>query len=115
MLSTWLSQSRQASIQSIIQFRPIYIERVGLLKIDNMWKITTEERMLQYYTLSYEYLLKHIFPACTAAKRKALGPDASPVDQTLTILDMKDVSLGSASKTYGFVKPAMKMAQDNYP
>jgi hypothetical protein len=33
----------------------------------------------------------------------------------LTILDMKDVSLGSASKTYGFVKPAMKMAQDNYP
>jgi hypothetical protein len=98
-----------------MQFRPIYIERVGLLKIDNMWKITTEERMLQYYTLSYEYLLKHIFPACTEAKRKALGPDAAPVDQTLTILDMKDVSLGSASKTYGFVKPVMKIAQDNYP
>lgn len=71
--------------------------------------------MLQYYTLSYEYLLKHIFPACTEAKRKALGPDAPPVDQTLTILDLKDVSLGSASKAYGFVKPAMKMAQDNYP
>lgn len=88
---------------------------MGLLKVDDMWKITSEERMLQYYTLSYEYLLKVIFPACTELKRKALGPDAPPVDQTLTILDMKDVSLGSASKTYGFVKPAMKMAQDNYP
>ena len=33
----------------------------------------------------------------------------------MTILDLKDVSLGSASKTYGFVKPASAMAQDNYP
>ena len=71
--------------------------------------------MLTYYILSYEYLLKHIFPACTEAKRKALGPDASPVDQTLTILDLKDVSLTSAPKTYSFTKPAMKMSQDNYP
>ena len=29
--------------------RPIYIERIGMLKIDEVFKITTEERLLQYY------------------------------------------------------------------
>ena len=72
--------------------------------------------MLKYYTMSYEYLLKYIFPACTEFKRRSLNdPNAPAVDQTLTILDMKNVSLGSASKAYGFVKPIMKIAQDNYP
>ena len=33
----------------------------------------------------------------------------------MTILDLADVSLGSASKAYGFIKPASSMAQDNYP
>lgn len=37
------------------------------------------------------------------------------VSQTITILDLKDVKLGSASKAYNFVKPASEMAQDNYP
>jgi hypothetical protein len=49
------------------------------------------------------------------SKKKAFGPDTPVVDQTLTILDMKDVSLSSASKTYVFVKPAIKIARDNYP
>ncbi len=33
----------------------------------------------------------------------------------MTILDLANVSLGSASKAYGFIKPASSMAQDNYP
>lgn len=42
--------------------------------------------------------------------------------QSLTILDLKHVKLGSASKVffiiikaYDFVKPVSAMAQDNYP
>lgn len=37
------------------------------------------------------------------------------VQQTCTILDLKDVKLGSASKAYNFIKPASALAQDNYP
>ena len=29
--------------------RPIYIERIGTLKIDEIFKITTEERLIRYY------------------------------------------------------------------
>lgn len=46
--------------------RPIYIERQGVLKIDEVFKITTEERLVKHYIQSYEILLKLRFPACSA-------------------------------------------------
>lgn len=76
----------------------MYIERVGKLDIEELWKHTNTERMLTYYTLSYETLLQKIFPACTAFKVASGKDDGVKVTQTLTILDLKDVSLGSASK-----------------
>ena len=62
-----------------------------------------------YYALSYEMLLKKIFPACTEVKGER-------VDQTLTILDLKGCSMSMAtSKVYNFVQMASGLAQDNYP
>lgn len=29
--------------------RPIYIERLGLMKIDEVFKLTTEERLIKHY------------------------------------------------------------------
>jgi hypothetical protein len=29
--------------------RPIYIERLGLMKIDELFKVTTEERLVKHY------------------------------------------------------------------
>lgn len=59
-------------------------------------------------------MLTNIFDACTEFRKKSTGEDGR-VAQTLTILDLKDVKLGNASKAYNFVKPASAMAQDNYP
>lgn len=70
--------------------------------------------MLQYYAVLYETLLTTIFDGCTKAKIKAGGED-NRVTQTITILDLKHVKLGSASKAYDFVKPVSAMAQNNYP
>lgn len=53
--------------------RPIYIERVGFLNVDEVFKFTTEERLLKYYALSYETLLTKIFDACTEFRRKSTG------------------------------------------
>lgn len=71
--------------------------------------------MLKYYALSYETLLTKIFDACTEFRRKSVEGFDGRIQQTCTILDLKDVSLGSASKAYNFIKPASAMAQDNYP
>lgn len=89
--------------------RPIYIERIGKLKIDEVFKATSEERLLRYYIQSYELLIHNLLPACTLAKGQV-------VDQTCTILDLKDGGMSMATKkVYRFIQIASKMCQDNYP
>lgn len=91
------------------QGRPVYIERVGKFKIDELFKITSEAEMCRYYIKSYELLVNRIFPAC----EKAAG---HRVVKTVTILDLKDVSLSQINKqVYNFIQIASKIAQDNYP
>mmetsp|Transcript_90096 Transcript_90096/g.124375 ORF Transcript_90096/g.124375 Transcript_90096/m.124375 type:complete len:100 (-) Transcript_90096:580-879(-) len=51
------------------QGRPIYIERIGQLNVTELFKITTEERMVRHYIQEYERLMCHKFPACTAAAK----------------------------------------------
>jgi len=70
--------------------------------------------MLNYYALLYETLLTTIFDGCSKAKQMSTG-EISRVTQTITILDLKHVKLGNASKAYDFVKPVSAMAQNNYP
>lgn len=72
------------------------------------------QNLLQYYAVLYETLLTTIFDGCTKARQQATG-EHNRVTQTITILDMKNVKLGSAGKAYDFVKPVSAMAQDNYP
>jgi len=91
------------------QGRPIYIERVGLLKLQNLFKVTTQDRLVKYYCQSYERLLKDIFPACSKAAGK-------PIAQTCTILDLKGGSMSMmSSQVYNFVQLASKIGQDYYP
>jgi hypothetical protein len=52
--------------------RPIYIDRNGQLKIDELFKITTEERVVKHYIQSYELLVKLRFPACSAIAGKKI-------------------------------------------
>jgi hypothetical protein len=89
--------------------RPIYIERIGQLKLQQLFQITNEERLIKYYIQSYELLLNRIFPACSKAKGRR-------VDETFTILDLKGSSMKMMSKqVYNFIKLASTVAQDNYP
>lgn len=100
-----LPQDCQECKAGIMQYSPIYIERIGLTNIEEIWKITTPDRLLNYYAMLYECLLSKIFDACTEQRKRETGnPDK--VMQTCTILDMKDIKLGNASASYKFVKPA---------
>ena len=37
------------------------------------------------------------------------------MNQTCTILDLKDIKLSKVNDAYKFAKPASEMAQNNYP
>ena len=89
--------------------RPIYIERQGVLKIDEVFKITTEERLVKHYIQSYEILLKLRFPACSAVANQR-------IEQGLTILDLTGGSMKILSKkVYALIQLASKIGSDYYP
>ena len=89
--------------------RPIYIERLGLLKIDEVFKITTEERLIKHYIQSYETLMRLRFPACSAVA-------CQRIEQGLNILDLHGGSMKILSKkVYALIQMASKVGSDYYP
>jgi hypothetical protein len=89
--------------------RPIYIERTGQLKLKQLFKVTTEERLIKYWIQSYERLVNHIMPVCSKVRGQR-------IEQTCTILDLKGGSTSIMSKqVYDFVKLASSIGQNYYP
>jgi len=54
-----------------------------MLNVPELFKITTEERMVRHYIQEYERLMIHKFPACSAAKNSEY-----PITQGFTIMDI---------------------------
>jgi hypothetical protein len=91
------------------QGRPIYIERVGQLKHEEIWKATTQERFLKYYARHNERMITQILPACSAAAGKRLH-------QGIYIIDLKGMTWKTASSgVLDLVKAIMGMCQKYYP
>ena len=89
--------------------RPIYIERLGQLKIDKLFEVTTEERLFQHYIYSYECLLLLRYPACTLAAGKK-------IEQGTTILDLTGGTMKIMNKqVWHLIKMASAIGQDYYP
>jgi hypothetical protein len=89
--------------------RPIYIEVLGELKVDEMFKITSAERLLLYQVKSYEKLITNIFPACCQTSGKY-------VQQIFSIIDLKKLTSKLLSKkVYNFLKLTSSNSQNYYP
>jgi len=88
--------------------RPVYIEQLGKIDLTAMYKITTQERLLQNLVNEYEKFADPRLPACS---RKA----GKLIETSCTILDLNGVGLGSARSVYGFLQEASKISQDYYP
>lgn len=88
--------------------RPVYVENVGKVNIHEMYKITTQERMLRNLVWEYESFVRHRLPACSRVAGHL-------IETSCTILDLKGVSLSSASQVYGFLKDASNIGQNYYP
>ncbi|KAH7888185.1 CRAL-TRIO domain-containing protein [Phlebopus sp. FC_14] len=88
--------------------RPIYIERLGKLNIDALYKVTSQERQLKRFVLEYEKFLSERLPACS----KAVG---YPVETSCTILDLEGVSLTNFYNVRDYVLQTARIGQDRYP
>ena len=89
--------------------RPIYIELISKVNLTELFKVTTEERMMKYYIKGYERSMNFRLPAASKASGKL-------IEQSFTILDMEGIGLSMmAGKTKEFVKIASDLGQNYYP
>ena len=89
--------------------RPIYIELISQVKLKELFKVISVERLTDYYIQEYEHLMKMRFPACS----KQMG---KRIDQSFTILDVKGVGVTDLfGETKKFLEIAMSLGQDYYP
>lgn len=64
--------------------RPVYIEMLGKLDMNNLMSVTTIDRFLKYHVQQLERLFTEKFPACSAKTGKH-------IDTVVTILDVQGV------------------------
>lgn len=64
--------------------RPLYIERIGLVDLNGLLKVTTVERFLKYHIVEQEKTLNLRYPACSLAAKRHIA-------STTAILDVKGV------------------------
>lgn len=88
--------------------RPVYIEQLGSVKVNEMYQITTQERMLKNLVWEYEAFTQYRLPACSRQQGHL-------VETSCTILDLKGISITTASQVYGYIREASNIGQNYYP
>ena len=73
-----------------------------------MYKVTTEDRMLQNLVVEYEKVADPRLPACSRKSGHLL-------ETCCTIMDLKGVGLTNISSVYGYVGKASAISQNYYP
>lgn len=91
-----------------IEGRPVYFEELGKVNLYEMLKITTQERMLKNLVWEYESFVRYRLPACSRESEYL-------VETSCTVLDLKGISISSASQVLGYVREASAIGQNYYP
>ena len=88
--------------------RPVYIEQLGKIDLNAMYKITTSERMLKNLCTEYEKLADPRLPACARKSGHLL-------ETCCTIMDLKGVGISNATSVFGYIRQASAISQNYYP
>lgn len=88
--------------------RPVYFEELGRVNLTEMLKITTQERMLRNLVWEYESFTNKRLPACSRERGHL-------VETSCTIMDLKGISISTASQVAGYVREASYIGQNFYP
>jgi len=89
--------------------RPIYVQHLGSVDLQELTRVASEERVVQLFIQEYEKFLRVKLPAASLAAGHF-------VDQSFTILDVRGVGLGQvAGPNSRLIKKILSISQDNYP
>ncbi|KAL7421514.1 cytosolic factor, phosphatidylinositol/phosphatidylcholine transfer protein [Cryptotrichosporon argae] len=88
--------------------RPLYIEQLGKLDINALYKLTTQDRQLRHLVHEYEKFLGGRLPACSEASGHL-------VETSCTILDLHNAGISTFYKVKDYVSAASTIGQNYYP
>lgn len=88
--------------------RPLYIEQLGKLDLNKLYKVTTPERQLQRLVVEYEKFLRDRLPVCSIEQNKL-------VETSCTIMDLQGVGISQFWKVKAYVQSASHLSQNYYP
>lgn len=102
--------------------RPIYIEVLGKLDLEQLFKVTTKERLEQNFIFEYEKLIRKRLEfesyglTCNYSRLPACSEKAGyHIETSCTILDLKNCSVMQALKIRDLLKLVVDIGQNYYP
>ena len=85
------------------------MEKLGYVKVKEALRLTTEERLFQYFCVDMEMNAKLRYPACSALS-------GQQITNSMVLLDLERFGLGMwNATTMGFVRQVSRISQDYYP
>jgi len=88
---------------------PIYYQLINKLNAEKLFKITTPERLIKYFTQTSENMMKYRFTACSKVKGEL-------IEGSCVILDIEGIGITDLlGKTRVFLNLISKVGQDYYP
>ncbi|EXC28302.1 Sec14 cytosolic factor [Morus notabilis] len=87
--------------------RPLYIERIGLLDLNELLKVTTVDRFVKHHVSEQEKTLNLRYPACSIAAKKHVA-------STTSILDVQGVGLANFSRPARSIFMEIQKIDSNY-
>lgn len=60
--------------------RPVYIERIGLVDLNKLGQVTTQERFIRYHVSEQDKTLRVRYPACSLAAKRHIASTTSILD-----------------------------------
>ncbi|AES94256.1 putative cellular retinaldehyde binding/alpha-tocopherol transport, CRAL/TRIO [Medicago truncatula] len=87
--------------------RPVYIERIGMIDINKLWQITTQERLIKHHVSEQEKTLRVRYPACSLAAKRHIA-------STTSILDVNGVGMSNFSKPARYIFMEIQKIDSSY-
>ncbi|XP_019054152.1 PREDICTED: phosphatidylinositol/phosphatidylcholine transfer protein SFH11 isoform X2 [Nelumbo nucifera] len=87
--------------------RPLYIERLGMIDLNVLLKVTTIDRILKHHIAEQEKTLNLRYPTCSIAAKKHISSITS-------ILDVKGVGMNSFTKPARDIFMEIQKIDSNY-
>ena len=83
--------------------RPVFCDLLGRVNVDDLFSVTTEERLMRHHIQDYETTMKLRFPSCSALAGKHIS-------QSLSIVNLNGGTVAIANKqTFGMTKIAAQI------